>query len=97
MLRLDIKAAARAELRNIYEFSVAEFGTRVAETYLTGLRSAFDRILEFPGIGPVYPDVVPEVRSLAYRSHRIFYQLDGDLILIVRVLHHRQSAARAFY
>lgn len=96
VLRLDIKAAARAELRNIYDFSVAEFGTRVAKSYLTGLRSAFDRIIEFPRIGPVYPDVFPEVRVFAYRRHRIFYQIDGDMILIVRILHSRQDAGSVF-
>lgn len=96
MLRLKVKAAARAELRHIYDVSVAQFGQRVAETYLAGLRAAFDRILEYPRIGPVYPDVVPEIRVLAYRSHRIFYQIDGDVVLIVRLLHKRQDAGAAF-
>lgn len=36
--RLDIKAAARAELSQIYEYSVAEFGWQVADAYLLGLR-----------------------------------------------------------
>ena len=95
MRRLDVKAAARAELRNIYDFSVLEFGTRVAEAYLTGLRNAFDRILEYPRIGPVCPRVVPEIRVFAYRSHRIFYHTDSDTIMIVRVLHSRQDAGAA--
>ncbi len=94
MKRLDIKAAARAELAQIYEFSVAEFGWQIAEAYLTGLRGAFDRLLEFPMIGPVYPDVTPEVRVIHHRSHRIFYRIEGDMVLIVRVLHkHRDMRA----
>jgi toxin ParE1/3/4 len=96
VLRLDIKAVARAELRSIYDFSVAEFGTLVAEAYLTGLRQAFDRILEFPRIGSVFPDVVPEVRVFSYRSHRIFYQIDRDMVLVVRVLHSRRDAVAVF-
>ncbi len=94
--RLDIKAAARAELAQIYEYSVAEFGWQVAETYLLGLRHAFDRLLEFPFIGPVYPDVTPEIRVLLHRSHRIFYRIEGDMVLIVRVLNKRRDVRAVF-
>ena len=96
MKRLDIKAAARAELAQIYEFSVTEFGSKVAEAYLIGLRRAFDRLLEFPFIGPVYPDVTPEVRVFLHRSHRIFYRIDGDMVLIVRVLHKHRDVRAVF-
>ena len=91
MKRLELKAAARAELREIYEFSVAEFGLRVAEIYLNGLRAAFDRILEYPAAGRVYPGVTPETRVLNCRQHRVFYQVSDDAILIVRVLHGRRD------
>ncbi len=94
--RLDIKAAARAELAQIYEFSVAEFGWQVAEAYMIGLRQAFDRLLEFPFLGPVYPDVTPEVRVFLHRSHRIFYRIEGDLVLIVRVLHKHRDLRSVF-
>lgn len=94
--RLDIKAAARAELAQIYEYSVAEFGPPVAEAYLFGLRQAFDRLLEFPFIGPVYPDVTPEIRVLLHWSHRIFYRIEDDTVLIVRVLNKRRDVRAVF-
>ena len=96
MKRLDIKAAARAELAQIYDYSCAEFGREVAEAYMVGLRGTFDRLLEYPLIGPVYAGVKPEMRVFLYRSHRIFYQLDGDLVLIVRILHKWRDARAAF-
>jgi toxin ParE1/3/4 len=94
--RLDLQPAARADLRSIYEFSVERFGRRVAETYLTGLRCAFDRVLEFPMIAPVYADVAPEIHVLHHRSHRIFYRIDGETILIVRVLHASRDSENLF-
>jgi toxin ParE1/3/4 len=96
VLRLDIKAAARAELAQIYDYSVAEFGLLVAETYMAGLRGAFDRLLEFPLIGPVFPDIEPEVRVFLQRSHRIFYRIEGDIVLIVRVLHKHRDVRAVF-
>jgi toxin ParE1/3/4 len=94
--RLDIKAAARAELAQIYQYSVAEFGSQIAEAYMIGLRQAFDRLLEFPFIAPAYPDVAPEVRVLLHRSHRIFYRIEGDVVLIVRVLHKHRDVRAVF-
>ena len=92
MKRLELKAAARAELREIYEFSVGKFGIKVAEAYLAGLRALFDRIVDYPAAGRVYPGVTPEMRVMVFRQHRVFYQVAGDLILIVRVLHSRRDA-----
>jgi toxin ParE1/3/4 len=94
--QLDIKATARAELAQIYDYSVAEFGRVVAEAYLAGLREMFDRLIAFPFIGTVYPDVKPEVRVLFYRSHRVFYQIEGDMILIIRILHKMRDARAVF-
>lgn len=96
MKRLDIKAAARAELAQIHEYSVAEFGWRAAEAYMIGLRQAFDRLLEFPFIGPIYPDVTPEVRVFLHRSHRIFYRIEGEMVLIVRVLNKQRDLQAMF-
>ena len=94
--RLDIKATARAELAQIYNYSVAEFGPTVAETYLTGLRNAVERLLEFPFMGTIYPDVIPEIRVILYRSHRVFYRIEGDKVLIVRILHKMRDARAVF-
>jgi toxin ParE1/3/4 len=94
--RLDIKATARAELAQIYDYSVAEFGREVAEVYLEGLRVTVDRLLEFPFMGAIYPDVKPEVRVMLHRSHRVFYRIEGEMILIVRILHKMRDARAVF-
>jgi toxin ParE1/3/4 len=94
--QLDIKATARAELAIIYDYSVAEFGLTVAETYLAGLRNAFERLLEFPFMGTIYPDVTPEVRVIFHRSHRVFYRIDGEVVLIIRILHKMRDARAVF-
>jgi len=94
--RLDTQSAARFDLRQIYEFSLGKFGRRVAEAYLLGLQRTFDRLLEYPFIGPVYPEVAPEMRFIRNRSHRIFYRLDDEVVLIMRVLHTKRDDAALF-
>lgn len=91
MRQLELKAAARADLQHIYDYSAAEFGIAVAETYLAGLRNIFGKLLDFPMLGRVCLGVKPEMRVISYRRHRVFYQLTGDLILIVRILHDRRD------
>ncbi len=36
------------------------------------------------------------MRSFGYRSHRIFYLVEGDGLLIVRVLHQSRDVATTF-
>ena len=96
MKRLDIQAAARKDLRDIYRYSVDEFGQRVAETYLNGLRERFDLLSGEPLIGVIYPDIVPEMRVFGYRSYRIFYRVEPEALLVVRVLHKMRGFGAAF-
>jgi toxin ParE1/3/4 len=89
--RLDIKASARRDLAEIRDFSIERFGGKVAAVYLAGFRAAFRRILEFPEMGSVIPDAKVVTHLYVYRSHRIFYRVDKDAVLIVRVIHHSRD------
>lgn len=90
-MRLDLKAAARADLEAIHRYGVETHGTQAAEAYLIGLRRTLDRILAHPFSGRVYPGVVPETRMARFRRHQTFYQVDDTMVLIVRVLHERRE------
>jgi toxin ParE1/3/4 len=85
--RLEIKESAQSDLNEIFDFSVERFGKDVAVTYLTGIRLAFRRILDFPEMGVISSETKQEMRVAHYRSHRIFYRLSKKRVEIVRVLH----------
>jgi toxin ParE1/3/4 len=94
MARLVFSRDASADIADIMAFSVAQFGKAVAVDYLDGLEIACELLREYPEMAAVYPRVKPEMRCLTYRSHRIFYRVDGDEVLIVRVLHRARDAKR---
>ena len=96
MARLAIAPMARADLRDIRRYSEATFGHHVALIYLTGLRGAFEILLQHPATGRTEHDLGDGVRSLSYRSHRIYYRMLVDEIRIVRVLHQARDVGRAF-
>lgn len=93
-MRLELSRKAQADLDDIRDYSVAEFGVERAGDYLDAVESAFRRIVDFPEIGAVHPAVRPSTRSLGSQQHRIFYEAGGDRILIVRILHKTMEVER---
>lgn len=95
-VKLRLSAAARDDLRDIRIYSKAAFGVAVAREYMAGLRRLFVMLRERPLAGALIDgDRGDGIRSMTYRPHRLFYLADGDLILVIRILHHARDAARA--
>lgn len=95
MTKLRTTQAARADIRGIETFSKVAFGARAAREYLAGLKGIFD-LLEARPLAGVEDRVFENLRSFRYRSHRIYYRLEGDILLVVRILHHARDVAGAF-
>jgi toxin ParE1/3/4 len=95
MAELRLRAAARADLVAIDDYSALQFGQQVAEAYTRGIRDAFQLLRDHPMAGAAQPKLGSGVRSLTHRQHRIIYLVEGDLVLIVRVVHHAMDARKA--
>ena len=91
MKPLKLKAIAKTDLRNIARYSIFEFGTLIADRYMAGLEQTFDRIETAPDTYRVFEGIWPEARVANYKKHRIFYRIEADHILVVRILHQRQD------
>lgn len=94
MAELKLRAAADADLGDILKFGVARFGEIIGEDYVRSFDQAFALLRRHPEAGELRTDVDPPIRCLHHRSHRIFYDLEDDMIWIVRILHHAMDAAR---
>lgn len=95
MARLRLSTAARADLVEIRKYSLLEFGHEVADTYLRGLNTVFALLRERPFAGASRADLGDGLRCFTHRRNRIFYRIESDLVLVVRIVHHTQSARRA--
>jgi toxin ParE1/3/4 len=91
MAEVRLRAAADADLAAILAYSVETFGEAAGEDYLRGFTRAFDLLSRHPYAGAPRLDIDPPIRCLHHRSHRIFYDLEGDVVWIVHVLHHAQD------
>lgn len=94
MAKVFPSLAARADLLEIREYSIEQFGGDVADNYFLGFDEAFDLLADHPLIGAVRPDLGKGIRCLAHRRHRIFYCVERDAVLIVRIVHHARDARR---
>jgi len=91
---LRLSEEADADLVAIHRWSADRFGVDIADAYLLAIDTAFELLRSFPEAGPVRDDLRRPVRSLACRSHRIFYDRDREVLTILRVLNKAMSAER---
>ena len=84
---LELSRKAQADLDDIRDFSVEQFGVERAILYLDSIEHALRRLLDHSRIGSQRDDIGEAVLSYPVGEHRIFYLLLPDRISVVRVLH----------
>lgn len=94
MAEIRFSPAARTDLKEFGRFSKREFGATVAEEYLLGLDQVFDRLSLHPFSGEAQPDLGMGVRRSSHRRHRIFHEVQGEVVLILRIFHHARNVKR---
>jgi toxin ParE1/3/4 len=87
MIPVELSEAADADLVEILEYGTERFGEAQAETYVASFDDTFDLISRHPLAGAVHDAVRPPIRSLPHGSHRIFYDIFEDRVVVQRVLH----------
>jgi len=93
-MRLRLSRRAQGDLDAIRDYSVEHYGTARAILYLDGIEQGFRRIVAYPQIGATQPDGVTGLHSLSAGEHRLWYRVDTEEIIIVRVLHKAMDPTR---
>ena len=94
MISLRLSSAARDDLIDIRLYGLDEFGGSVAGEYLRGFETAFDRLRDYPKLASVMPELGDGVRCLIYWRHRILYEIDGETLIVLRVVHSARRPSR---
>ncbi|MEJ7935770.1 type II toxin-antitoxin system RelE/ParE family toxin [Sphingobium sp. AN558] len=93
-MRLELSRRAQADLDDIRDYSVEHFGLARAILYFDAIEEAFRRVLAYPEIGATQTDLATGLRSLPVGEHRLFYRVERERILIVRLLHKAMNPVR---
>lgn len=78
---------AEEDLREIFRTGVREFSLAQAESYHDGLEQLFSFLAENPRVAREREELRQRSRAFRYKSHLVFYRLDGEDIFIQRIRH----------
>jgi len=94
MASYRLNREALEDLDRLYEHGVLTFGLRQADAYFDGIVNRFQKIADQPELYPAIDHIRQGYRRSVYRSHSIYYHIDPDEIVIVRILG-RQDIGKA--
>lgn len=95
MSRYLLSPAARADLEQIWDYTLERWGAQQAEDYLRDLVAGIERASANPLIGRACDDIRPGYRKLPAGSHVVFYRTTAEGVVdVVRVLHRRMDVDR---
>lgn len=86
-----LSKSADDDLARIATYTVEKFGVDQAIAYRDGLNRAFVFLAEFPLAARERSELRQRPRVHRYASHLIFYRVETDGVLILRVRHGRED------
>ena len=92
--KLVVAPAAKNDLKEIYQFGVAQWGKAQSDRYLSAIKNQLWLLTEQPLIGVERSELLLHIRSLPIQSHTLFYRVTAKQVEIIRVLHGRQDPLR---
>ena len=85
--KLQWTPAARADLRDIKRY-IGQHAPRVAAAYVRRIRERCLTLTSFPFAAPIVAEYSNElIRETYHGNYRIIYQIEDELIRILRVFH----------
>lgn len=92
--RLFVSPQAQRDIAGILRYTGKTWGQNQLLIYRDKLDEAVKTIGQNPNLGHCCPEL-PETHRLYFvGSHVVVYRRQGDMILVVRVLHQRMSVVR---
>jgi toxin ParE1/3/4 len=94
---VDWAEPAIADLRRIYLWTAERADRDVALRFVQRLEGAAAKLTDYPRRGRPRDEVRPGLRSIPFeRAVTIFYDVVGDNVEVVRVIHARRDVTAAF-
>jgi toxin ParE1/3/4 len=88
-------AAARKDLASIGAYGAEHFGHDIADAYARGFIETFDLLSRHPEVGSARFELGAGIRCQLHRRHRIFYCIEDERVLVVRIVHHAMDERAA--
>ena len=96
MSNYRLSRLAAADLEEIADFTIEQFGIEQSRRYRDGLKTCFDQLADNPELGRKSEQLMRGLQRFEHQSHVVFYINETDNLLIVRVLHFSMDVPRHF-
>ena len=87
MLKLRLKPEAENDLSRIFEYTAMSWGLEQAEKYQDDLFAGMSLLTTHEQLGKEYPYTQMPYRKLHIKRHLIFYRVEDQTCIIIRILH----------
>ena len=87
MIKFILSKAADADLEDIFDYTLEEFGLDQAVSYVSSFDDTFKMIAHNLEIGRERKEIQEDLRSFAKDKYVIFYRIRSDHVRVVRILH----------
>jgi toxin ParE1/3/4 len=95
-MKIFVSDRADADLLQIYRYLAERNRTAAESLFFREIDRKFENLGLFPFIGRERTTLSKGIRSVVAHPYVIFYMVDGDRIVIVRVLHGRRDIDAEF-
>ena len=88
---LVVQPQARLDLEDIFKYTTQTWSKFLAVKYQKELFDYMNLLCELPTMGRIYPFGHKEFRKFSANKHIIFYRIENQQIIVVRILHSRMD------
>ena len=93
-MRIAFSNRAKNDVREIWNYSVEQWGSGQAAIYIGLIEAAVDEVMADPKIGRLCNEVRRGYRKHLVGSHMLFYRVAAKTVFMVRILHQRMDIRR---
>ena len=87
-MKFELSNRARADIKEIVRYTMANFGRAQTEEYIDGLYYSFELLSDNPKLGREWKS---GRRRYIYRMHSIYYRLMPESVFVTHIRHASQS------
>ncbi len=86
MAKYRLTLSADADIDRLFVFGFETFGLEQADKYVSGLYVHLEDLSNYPQRWPAVEHIREGYRRSIYRAHSIYFRIDSNEIVIVRIL-----------
>ena len=87
MLDVILRPDAEADIEDVTDYTIEQWGPEQARTYVRELRRAIELLATTALRHPLYDNVYPSLRRKRSGMHHIYYLVSQDFVDVVNVIH----------